>query len=152
MQPQTDTDDAQRTICFSFAGGRCDLQACIFSHTLVDPVRVLQLVGDVQITDNLRRSESDHEYLCIEYSQDGGVTDIGTWTWSIRLLDGGRTTQSGTGWNISVQPKYPKESQASSCLQALKNLETKIFGRISPVGINYRDYLGAITNAKIPYS
>jgi hypothetical protein len=135
MPPQANTDYARRTICFAFSEGRCDRQTCVFSHTLVDPVRVLQLVGDAQITNSLLRSGRDHEYLCIECSRYGGVTDIGTWT--VRLLDGGRATLSGTGWNISVQPTYPKESQASSCLQALKDLETKVFGRVSPVRINY---------------
>lgn len=130
--PRALNDDyARRTICIPFAEGVCQHLNCRFSHSLIDPMRLLQLVGDIQTMSIRQTTTTDHVYLSLQYSMRNG--DSASAAWSIKLSDGGRATLGGDGWNIATQPSYPVEAEGRLLCEAVKNLEMRMFGRVAPV-------------------
>lgn len=125
-----DLDYAQRTICISFAEGLCTRPDCRFSHTLVDPARLLRLVGDVR-AESQRGAPRDRVCLSMAYGLSHDAA--GTAVWEVDLTDGGRATLAGDGWEVSTQPSYPLEANGTSLAKALNELEVKVFGRSAPV-------------------
>ena len=130
-RPAQDGDYTRRTMCFAFAQGQCNHQACSFSHTLVDPTRLLQLVGDVPCQQ--ATSSSTDTYLTLELCAIGRGPDSDSREWEVELYNGGRVTVNSARWNISVQPLYPEAAKARSLLEAVKQLEIQALGRVAPV-------------------
>ena len=131
-RPSRDGDYTRRTMCFAFAQGQCNRQACSFSHTLIDPTRLLQLVGDVP-RRQAAPSSTDPTYLSLEFRAIDGGSGPDFCEWEVRLCNGGRITVNGDRWNINVQPVYPKAAKARSLLEAVKQLEIQVLGRVAPV-------------------
>ena len=72
-QRAPDDDHARRSMCFDFAQGQCRRPACPFSHTLVDPDRLLQLVGDLSAYQVPKTSPFETLFMTLEFRVlDGG--------------------------------------------------------------------------------
>ncbi len=128
-----DADYARRTQCKSFmdSGDKCrKKQKCVFSHTLVDTVRLIKLVGDISSHAALPR-EQTRTYLKVVYSAQYPEVETSSQNgvWDINICDGGPISISGDGWKNELQLPYPILcSQSGSVLKALRSLETDIYG------------------------
>lgn len=132
--PRSSLSDYRRcTLCIAFAGGRCTHRDCPFSHSLLDPQRLVRLVGDVSTVQPIRE---DRVFLELVYTPDGPSSATGTWL--ARLVDGGQATLDGDGWWISVESTYPLQARAGNLVQAVKDLEVQVFGRAAPVSPHIR--------------
>lgn len=132
MPPPSDRDYTRRTICHAFAEGLCKRRNCPFSHTLIDPARLVRLVGDVTAASVNRATHVERIYLELEY-KSYCLPGFSSGTWTITLRDGGRTAARGDGWSVELKPTYPVECSADFLLDALKDLEIRVYGRIVPV-------------------
>ena len=131
MPPPPHPNYTRRTICIAFAEGACTLPDCRFSHSMIDPARLLQLVGEVPTGSTTQTPTPDGIYLTLQYSIRDSRSLSGVWR--IKLSGGGRVNLNGPGWNIDTQPAYPRETEAAVFGEALKNLELILFGHIVPV-------------------
>ncbi|GJE89629.1 hypothetical protein PsYK624_057330 [Phanerochaete sordida] len=127
-QRARDEDYTRRSMCFNFAQGACVRPACPFSHTLVDPSRLLQLVGDLSAYQ-APKGPFETVFVTLEFR----VLDGGQGEWTVRLRHVGRVTLAGVRYDVDVTQTRPKVAKASTLLDAIKDLEMQVFGRVASV-------------------
>ena len=98
---------------------------------MIDPTRLVQLVGEVPTASTSQTLTQDETYLTLQYSKRDNSSSSGVWR--IKLSGGGPVSLYGDGWYIDTQPAYPRETEAAVFGEALKNLELIVFGRVVPV-------------------
>ncbi|GJE89628.1 hypothetical protein PsYK624_057320 [Phanerochaete sordida] len=127
-QRARDEDYTRRSMCHDFAQGACARPACPFSHTLVDPSRLLQLIGDLSAYQ-APKGPLETVFVTLEFR----VLDGGQGEWTVRVRHVGRVTLAGLRYDVDVTQPRPKVAKADTLLDAIKDLEKQVFGRVAPV-------------------
>ena len=147
--PPSGSDYTQKyCICrHAAADGVCMRTCCQYNHTLLDPARIVALVGEPPSSPAGSGAADEKEKVCflIEYTKHSAIldgADPDELKWRMRLLAGGRATlcEAGLGadplsGSVSVQPTYPKKGQGREAVATMDAVERRVFGRSYPVSI-----------------